>query len=85
MSMEFFMSNFSPSSGPYVLGAGVLTFLLSKEIWVIEHSFTEFVSFWIAVGIITKKFGPKIGAYLDNMTDVSSLIYLFTNQSPKSR
>lgn len=56
-------------TGPYVFGAGLITFLLSKEIWVVEHSFTEFVGFWIAIGIIVKKYGHKIGASLDKSGD----------------
>jgi len=56
-------------TGPYVFGAGLITFLLSKEIWVVEHSFTEFVGFWIAMGIIVKKYGHKIGAALDKSGD----------------
>lgn len=56
-------------TGPYVLGAGFVTFLLSKEIWIVEHGFTEFIAFWGAVIYLSKKFGPSMGAYLDNMTE----------------
>ena len=58
-------------AGPYVLGAGVITFLLSKEIWIVEHGFTEFVAFWGAIIVLAKKLGPKIAASLDKMSDVS--------------
>jgi F-type H+-transporting ATPase subunit b len=52
-------------TGPYVFGVGFLTYVLSKEIWIIEHNFTHFISFWIAFYIIVKKFGPYIASYYD--------------------
>jgi F-type H+-transporting ATPase subunit b len=56
-------------SGPYVFGGGLLTFLLSKEIWIVEHGFTHFIAFWLAFYIIAKKYGKGIGSYLDKITD----------------
>lgn len=50
-------------TGPYVFGVGLITFLLSKEIWIVEHGFTHFISFWLAFYIITKKYGSKLGDY----------------------
>lgn len=52
-------------TGPYMFGIGLTTYLLSKEIWVIEHNFTHFLSFWAAMYIIIRKFGPQIGKFLD--------------------
>lgn len=52
-------------TGPYMFGAGVVTYLLSSETWVIEHGFSEFVAFWIAIGIVLKKLGPSISKTLD--------------------
>lgn len=52
-------------TGPYVFGVGFLTYVLSKEIWVVEHGFTHFIAFWIAFYIIAKKFGPAIASYYD--------------------
>lgn len=52
-------------TGPYVFGFTTLTFLLSKEYWVIEHQFVEFLSFWIAVGYLIKKVGPGISKAYD--------------------
>jgi len=54
-------------TGPYTFGVGFITFLLSKELWVIEHGFTEFVGFWIACAYLTKKFGPGISKTLDKL------------------
>jgi len=52
-------------TGPYVFGAGVITSLLTMELWVVEHHFTEFCTFWIAVIYLIKKFGKPLGAHLD--------------------
>jgi len=54
-------------SGPYMFGASVGAFLLSKEIWIIEHGFIEFAGFWIAMAYLVKKAGPGIAKSLDNM------------------
>lgn len=45
-------------TGPYMLGVGALTFLLSKEYWVIDHGYVEFLSFWLAMTMLIKKVGP---------------------------
>jgi len=52
-------------TGPYVFGVGFLTYVLSKEIWIIEHNFTHFIAFWIAFYIIAKKGGAAIASYYD--------------------
>jgi F-type H+-transporting ATPase subunit b len=56
-------------TGPYMFGVGFITYVLSKEIWIIEHNFTHFISFWIAFYIIAKKYGKGIGNYLDKTAD----------------
>jgi len=52
-------------TGPYLFGFGFATYVFSKEIWIIEHNFTHFLSFWMAMWIIVYKFGGQIGDYLD--------------------
>lgn len=52
-------------TGPYVFGTGLLTYLLSKEIWVLEHEFWGGVSFFIMIIYGLKKFGPQVGAWLE--------------------
>jgi len=52
-------------TGPYMFGVGVSTYLLSKEIYVLEHEFYTGVSIAIMLIYGIKKFGPAIGAYLD--------------------
>lgn len=54
-------------TGPYVLSLGVVTTLLSKEIWVAQHSMAEVFSFWLAIIYIQRKWGSKISAYFDKV------------------
>ncbi len=65
-------------SGPYLFGAGVITFMLSKEIWVIEHTFAEFVAFWIGISWLVKKIGPGITKDLNQLETVSMLLGMCT-------
>jgi len=51
-------------TGPYAFGVGFLTYVLSKEIWVLEHEFWTGVSFFIMIAYGVKKFGPQAKAYL---------------------
>jgi F-type H+-transporting ATPase subunit b len=52
-------------TGPYVFGVGLLAYLFSKEIWVLEHEFWGGVSFFAMIIFAQKKFGPQLGAYLN--------------------
>jgi len=52
-------------TGGYAFGAGLLTYLLSKEIWVLEHEFWGGVSFFMMIIYAIKKFGPQTRAWLD--------------------
>lgn len=52
-------------TGPYVFGTGFITYVLSKEIWIIEHNFTHFLAFWAAFYIIVKKYGGTLANYFD--------------------
>lgn len=52
-------------TGPYMFGVGVSTYLLSKEIYILEHEFYTGVSIAIMLAYGIKKLGPGIGAYLD--------------------
>lgn len=56
-------------TGPYLFGGGFLTYVLSKEIWILEHGFTHFAAFWILFFYIAKKFGPGMQKYLTGSTD----------------
>uniref|UniRef100_UPI003B642BA6 ATP synthase subunit b n=1 Tax=Artemia franciscana TaxID=6661 RepID=UPI003B642BA6 len=60
-----FFYNKTGVTGPYVLGAGALTFLLSKEIYVVEHEFYTGVAIAIMGTYGVKKFGKQIADYAD--------------------
>jgi len=52
-------------TGPYMTLVGVSTYMLSKEIYILEHEFYTGASIAIMLAYAIKKFGPGIGAYLD--------------------
>jgi len=56
-------------TGPYMFGTGLLTFVLSKEFWVLEHEFWGGVSLFIMIVAGVKKFGPQVSAWLDKEQD----------------
>jgi len=56
-------------TGPYVFGAGLLTYMCSKEIYVMEHEYYSGLSILLMVVFATKKFGPSVAAYLDKEVD----------------
>lgn len=62
----------SLSSGPYVFGAGLITFLCSKEIYVMEHEFYTGLSIAAMVIYAIKKAGPGMAAWLDKEVVVST-------------
>lgn len=57
-------------TGPYAFGVGFLTWVLSKEIWVLEHEFWGGVSFFAMIIYAVKKFGPQASTYLDKEQQV---------------
>ncbi|MGH0156145.1 UNVERIFIED_CONTAM: hypothetical protein FKN15_031193 [Acipenser sinensis] len=56
-------------TGPYVLGTGLLTYLLSKEIYVINHETFAAASIGIVIIYGIKKFGPSVAAFADKLND----------------
>jgi len=60
-----FFYNRTGVTGPYAFGVGFFTWVLSKELWVLEHEFWGGVSFFIMIVYGVKKFGPSVSAYLD--------------------
>lgn len=48
---------------------GIATYLVSKEIYVLEHEYYTGVSILIMFVYGVKKFGPRIAAYLDKQID----------------
>lgn len=59
-------------TGPYVFGAGLITYLCSKEIYVMEHEYYSGISLAIMAIVAVKKLGPGIAAYCDKEIDVSA-------------
>jgi F-type H+-transporting ATPase subunit b len=56
-------------TGPYVFGAGLITYLCSKEIYVMEHEYYSGISLAIMAIFAVKKLGPKIAAFCDKEID----------------
>jgi F-type H+-transporting ATPase subunit b len=56
-------------TGPYMLGTGLITFLVSKEIYVLEHEFYGGVV-WAGLAVYAiKRFGPSVAEYCDKLLD----------------
>lgn len=56
-------------TGPYTFGAGLLTYLCSKEIYVMEHEFYSGLSLAIMLVVGVKKLGPAVAAFCDKEID----------------
>lgn len=57
-------------TGPYTFGVGLATYMLSKEIYVMEHEYYTGLSILVMVYFATTKFGPGIAKWLDKEVDV---------------
>uniref|UniRef100_A0A1E1XUH9 ATP synthase subunit b n=1 Tax=Amblyomma sculptum TaxID=1581419 RepID=A0A1E1XUH9_AMBSC len=56
-------------TGPYLFGTGLVVYLLSKEIMLVEHEFVTGVSLAAMAVYAVKKFGPGVRAYLEKEVD----------------
>lgn len=65
-------------TGPYTFGVGLMTYLASKEILVMEHEYYTGLSIIIMAYIAVKKLGPGVASYADKEIDV---IYFFVKYS----
>lgn len=56
-------------TGPYTFGVGLLTYLCSKEIYVMEHEYYSGLSLAIMAVVAVKKLGPIVAAWTDKEID----------------
>lgn len=56
-------------TGPYMFGTGLLVYLLSKEIYVINHETISMASFGLVTVYGIKKFGPKLAEFIDRINE----------------
>ncbi|XP_025099215.1 ATP synthase subunit b, mitochondrial-like [Pomacea canaliculata] len=47
----------------------LLTTLLSKEIWVVDHGFAEVIGFYGAIFVLTKTVGGRLAKWMDDKND----------------
>ncbi|XP_051890501.1 ATP synthase F(0) complex subunit B1, mitochondrial [Pristis pectinata] len=56
-------------TGPYMFGTGLLTYLLSKEIYVINHETFSAISIGILILYGVKKYGKDVGKFADKLNE----------------
>jgi len=56
-------------TGPYMLGTGLLVYLLSKEIYIVNHETLSAISIGAVVIYGIKKFGPSVAAFADKLNE----------------
>lgn len=66
-----FFYNKTGVTGPYTFGVGLITYLCSKEIYVMEHEYYSGLSLGIMAIVAVKKLGPLIAKWADGEIDVS--------------
>lgn len=59
-----------------MLGTGLMLYMLSKEVYVINHETFAALSVGAVLIYAVKKFGPGVAAFADKLNDVSWLIAL---------
>jgi len=64
-----FFYNKTGVTGPYTFGVGLLTYLCSKEIYVMEHEYYSGLSIAIMAVIAVKKLGPTVANWTDKEID----------------
>ncbi|KAG7283898.1 hypothetical protein CRUP_034085 [Coryphaenoides rupestris] len=56
-------------TGPYMLGTGLLVYLLSKEIYIINHETMSAASIGAVLIYVIRKFGPNVAAFADKLNE----------------
>lgn len=64
-----FFYNKTGVTGPYTFGVGLLTYLCSKEIYVMEHEYYSGLSLAIMAIVAVKKLGPVAANWADKEID----------------
>ncbi|KAM8709647.1 hypothetical protein ACLKA7_016453 [Drosophila subpalustris] len=64
-----FFYNKTGVTGPYTFGVGLITYLCSKEIYVMEHEYYSGLSLGIMAIIAVKKLGPAVAKWADSEID----------------
>ncbi|CAH1647705.1 unnamed protein product [Spodoptera littoralis] len=64
-----FLKPMTGVTGPYFLMIGLANYLVSKEIFVMEHEYYMGISQFIMVYYAVTKFGPQLAVYLDKEVD----------------
>jgi len=64
-----FFYNKTGVTGPYTFGVGLITYLCSKEIYVMEHEYYSGLSLAIMAIVAVKKLGPAIAKWADSEID----------------
>ncbi|EDW18084.1 ATP synthase subunit b, mitochondrial [Drosophila mojavensis] len=64
-----FFYNKTGVTGPYTFGVGLITYLCSKEIYVMEHEYYSGLSLGIMAIVAVKKLGPLIAKWADGEID----------------
>ncbi|KAH8369783.1 hypothetical protein KR093_000955, partial [Drosophila rubida] len=64
-----FFYNKTGVTGPYTFGVGLLTYLCSKEIYVMEHEYYSGLSLGIMAVVAVKKLGPAVAKWADGEID----------------
>lgn len=62
-------------TGPYTFGVALGTYLISKEIYVMEHEYYSGLSLAILCYLGVTKIGPALAKSLDKEVDVSLKIF----------
>lgn len=57
-------------TGPYTFAFTFTTYLISKELFVLEHEYYNGISMAILCVVLVKMLGPAAAAYLDKEIDV---------------
>lgn len=60
-----------------MLGTGLLLYMLSKEIYVINHETFAAASIGAVIIYGVKKFGPNVAAFADKLNEVGRTLYGF--------